>query len=201
MSAVRTSHTHPLRVDFIDDERFRLPGRIGMTFAPGKKQKGAFTGAWDRQLDEDLRRLREEFHTDLLVSLIEEHEFASLQINTLGDQAPLFGIEVLWFPIRDVSVPESIEQFHKVVDTVVGRVRDGETVVIHCMGGLGRTGVMAAACLVAAVRDLSASDAIKIVRRARRGALETPEQENYITKFREFLRTRSMDKAQYGEGK
>jgi protein-tyrosine phosphatase len=199
MSEGRTSHTHPLRVDFIDDERFNLPGRIGMTFAPGKKKKDSTTGAWDRELDEDLRRLREEFRTDLLVSLIEEHEFAQLQIEGLREQAPLFGIEVLGFPIRDVSVPYSIEQFHAVVKTIVGRLGEGETVVIHCMGGLGRTGVMAAACLIAAVKDLSSTDAIEIVRRARAGTIETRQQEDYISEFKEFLIARSIEEAQHGE--
>lgn len=161
-----------------------------MTFAPGKKQKGAFTGVWDRQLDEDLRRLRDEFHTDLLVSLIEEHEFTHLQIEPLRQQAPEFGIESLWFPIRDVSVPKSIEEFNQAVMTVVGRLIKGETIVVHCMGGLGRTGLMAAACLIAATRDLTAEDAISIVRSARPGTLETPEQEKYISKFKEFLGAR-----------
>jgi protein-tyrosine phosphatase len=163
-----------------------------MTFAPGKKQKGAYTGDWDRQLDEDLRRLRDEFQTDLLVSLIEEREFTHLQIEPLRQQAPKFGIEVLWFPIRDVSVPRSVEQFHEVVMTVVGRLIKGETIVVHCMGGLGRTGLMAAACLIAATKDLKAEDAITIVREARPGTLETPEQEDYISKFREFLIARNL---------
>lgn len=183
---VRNSHTHPLRVNFIDDERVRLPGRIGLTFAPGKKQKHAATGKWDRDLDEDLRRLRDEFGTDLLVSLLEEHEFVELQIMGLRQRARFFGMEVLWFPIRDVSVPDSIDGFQLCVDTVVNRLRNGETVVIHCKGGLGRTGLLAAACLVA-TSDLTPDEAVAIVRRARPGAIETTAQEEYVNRFKEFL--------------
>ena len=44
-----------------------------MTFAPGKKHHG-MTGHWDRDLDTDLARLRAEYKTDLLVSLLEEQQ-------------------------------------------------------------------------------------------------------------------------------
>ena len=33
----KTSQWHPIRVDFLPPEAFELPGRLGMTFAPGKK--------------------------------------------------------------------------------------------------------------------------------------------------------------------
>lgn len=72
------------------------------------------------------------------------------------------------------------------------RLRKGETIVIHCMGGLGRTGLMAAGCLIAATRDLTPEDAIEIVRQARPGTLETRQQENYISKFGEFLKAREI---------
>ena len=67
MTTARTSATHPLRVDFVDAEELKLPGRLGLTFAPGKKQRHAQTGSWDRDLETDLRVLRDEFGTDLLV--------------------------------------------------------------------------------------------------------------------------------------
>ena len=60
MTTARTSATHPLRVDFVDAEALNLPGRLGLTFAPGKKQRYAQTGSWDRDLEtfhQHLRRL------------------------------------------------------------------------------------------------------------------------------------------------
>jgi hypothetical protein len=32
----RTSLTHPIRVDFVVSEKLTFPGRLGLTFAPGK---------------------------------------------------------------------------------------------------------------------------------------------------------------------
>jgi hypothetical protein len=47
-----TSHTHPLRIADIATGSDR--GKIGITFAPGKKQPAAMSGAWDRDLATDL---------------------------------------------------------------------------------------------------------------------------------------------------
>ena len=60
MVGARTSTTHPLRVDFVDTADLKLPGRLGLTFAPGKKQRHAQTGSWDRDLEIDLRALKNE---------------------------------------------------------------------------------------------------------------------------------------------
>jgi protein-tyrosine phosphatase len=183
----RTSETHPLQVNFIDRGELDLPGRIGLTFAPGKKQRDALTGAWDRDLETDLCALRDKFQTNLLVSLIEEHEFLELQIPSLRKELTAHGMEVLWFPIRDQSVPASIECFSNAVQYIVTILREGKTVVIHCKGGLGRTGLVAAAVLVA-ITELKPEEAISTVRQARPGAVENSEQEEYISIFHQHIR-------------
>ncbi|MBN2429398.1 MAG: hypothetical protein JXK94_13775 [Deltaproteobacteria bacterium] len=52
---IKTSDTHPLRIDSV-----QIPyvnGTIGMTFCPGKKGEGLFSGTWDRDLVKDLSAL------------------------------------------------------------------------------------------------------------------------------------------------
>jgi protein-tyrosine phosphatase len=185
MTTPRTSLTHPIRVDFVASDKLTFPGHLGLTFAPGKKHHG-MTGRWDRDLSFDLARLRDEYKVSLLVSLIEEHEFESLQIRELRERAGDFGIKVLWSPIRDVSVPKSIEEFAPVVQIVVDALRVGQTVVVHCMGGLGRTGLMAACVLVAATEP-APEEAISIVRHARPGAIQTRGQEEFVKLFQRFI--------------
>ena len=63
-----TSESHPIRVDFLPPEALKLPGRLGMTFAPGKKVEGR----WERDLETDLQRLKEEYHAEVLVSLMDK---------------------------------------------------------------------------------------------------------------------------------
>ena len=72
---VRTSETDPLRVRLPPSTACPLPGRIGLTFAPGKKDAGA---NWHRNLEADIARLVEHCKTTLLVSLLEDSELALL---------------------------------------------------------------------------------------------------------------------------
>lgn len=58
------------------------------------------------------------------------------------------------------------------------RLDAGERLAIHCWGGLGRSGSLAAALLTA--RGLPAPEAIAQVRRARPGAIETAGQEAWV---------------------
>jgi hypothetical protein len=58
------------------------------------------------------------------------------------------------------------------------------------MGGLGRTGLVAAAVLLQTT-SLSPEEAIGTVRRARKGAIETTEQAEYLVAFHRYLERRS----------
>lgn len=177
-----TSESHPIRVDFIEPEHHGLPGRLGLTIAPGKKDE-----RWHRDLETDLVRLREECNTGLLVSLMEGHEYTALRIEGLFERAEQLGIEVSRFPIRDVSVPpaDAMPKFAELIDGVVAAMREDRTVVVHCRGGLGRSGVVAACALTAL--GVEPSQAITHVRGARPGAVETRAQEAWVSSFQAAL--------------
>lgn len=87
-------------------------------------------------------------------------------------------------PIVDVSVPG--RDFEQQWSDVRGAIRmclsGGGKVVVHCRGGLGRTGLVAARLLVEEGCD--AREAIKRVRQARPGAIETQTQEAYVLDLR-----------------
>ena len=176
--------TKAIYVDFLDPGDTGLSGRIGMTIAPGKKADGR----WDRDLDTDLIRLREEYSCDVLVSLMEDDEYRWLQIEGLFERAPTHAIAVLRFPIRDVHPPRDGEmpQFHELIGQILEAACAGQTVVIHCRGGLGRTGTVAAACLVALGH--APAEAIERVRVARHGSVETPEQERWVEAYSKAMR-------------
>ena len=58
---------------------------------------------------------------------------------------------------------------------------DGKNVVLHCMGGKGRSGTIAAILLMEFGENNK--KAIEIVRKNRKGAIETKEQEDYILSY------------------
>ena len=85
---------------------------------------------------------------------------------------------MLRVPITDGSVPRDRHAVNDLVAKIHGIVERGDNVVIHCGGGLGRTGLVAACCLVD--RGCSPVEAIRAVRAARPRTLETDEQERFV---------------------
>ena len=88
----------------------------------------------------------------------------------------------MWFhlPVVDGSIPDlAFEQGWTVSgDTLRNLLRDGRDVLVHCRGGLGRAGTIAARLLVELGMDPTM--AVRQVRAVRPGAIETSEQEQYV---------------------
>ena len=187
---VMTSETHPIYADSVPEEHTKVPGRLGMTFAPGMKTLGMH-GRWDRDLVADLRVLREEYGADVLVSVMEEHEYGGYGIPELFERDTVEGIEVLRFAIEDMNVPKEAEteEYEALVRGIADRMREGQNVVVHCRGGLGRTGTVAA-CVLVALGEHSADEAIDAIRQARKGTIQTDEQEEFVRRFEHTLRER-----------
>ncbi len=173
---VRTSSTHPLRID-------ELPlgnGRLGITFCPGKKGESVFGGAWDRDLDLDMDAI-EGWGASAVLSLIEDHEFEMLGVPALGEAVTARGIEWLHFPIRDLDTPtdDAMSTWAATSAQLHAKMERGGRVLVHCRGGLGRAGTIAALMLVE--RGWSAPQAISDVRAVRPGTIETAEQARWVT--------------------
>ena len=156
-------------------------GRLGLTLCPGKKDHAY---GWDRDLAEDLRIIRK-WGTGTVLTLVEDHEFQLLDVLSLGDDVLAMGMSWFHLPIRDVDVPDDrFEAKWLTVGPQIHRQIDGgERVLIHCRGGIGRTGLVAALILVE--RGCPPRDAIHRVRAVRRGAIETRAQENYVLTARQ----------------
>jgi len=173
---VLTSENSPLQIDTIV-----LPdsgGRIGLTICPGKRQYNAMSGRWNRDLDLDLDAIAH-WGAGTVVSLIEDHEAIELGVKSTPERMPP-GIEYLNLPIRDMGVPGAQweSRWSEVGPRLADQLNQGEAVLVHCKGGLGRSGTVAARLLVEL--GLSAEQAIDKVRQARPGAIETKAQELYV---------------------
>ncbi|MFA6366195.1 MAG: protein-tyrosine phosphatase family protein, partial [Candidatus Hydrogenedentales bacterium] len=185
----------PLRIDELAIPRF--PGIIGMTSCPGRKLvfpcrglrgRGGDNGSiheGDRDLAADLAVIQT-WGAEILLSLIEPREYAIYGVERMRELIPE-GILHLQFPIPDGSTPDAFwEKSWEVASPGIRAIlRRGGRVCVHCIGGLGRTGLVAARLLV----ELGAQpeEAIRMVRKARPGAIETAAQEDYV---RSLLPTR-----------
>ena len=174
----KTSISHPLQIATIDVPG--KPGRIGVTFCPGKIQPDAENGPWKRDLGLDLDHIAA-WGANVVITLIEPHELVELRVPTLGAEVQSRHMRWLHLPIADYSIPtKKFELAWKTVAPSLQEALDaGQNILVHCKGGLGRAGTIAARLLVEA--GVPARDSIALVR-ARRGpnAIETPEQELYV---------------------
>ncbi len=174
---MRTSHSHPLLIAAV--RPFAGSGRIGITFCPGKTQPDAATGAWDRQLDVDLDAIAA-WGAVAVVSLTEAQELQVLGVAELGAEVRARHMDWLHLPIADVSVPDaSFERlWAHAGEGLRSRLRAGFDIVVHCKGGLGRAGLVAARLMVE--HGLPAAEAVAAVRQVRPGAIETQAQLAFV---------------------
>ena len=133
-------------------------------------------------LESDLTLLASNRATDL-VTLIGEDEREKLGVGALPRLAAERGMSWREFPITDRAAPTATHQadFDRLLDELLTGLDAGRRVAIHCQAGLGRTGLLAAGLLVRS--GTGPDDAIKLVRSARPGSIETSGQEDFIRKI------------------
>ncbi|HIE24313.1 MAG TPA: hypothetical protein EYP68_08820 [Candidatus Korarchaeota archaeon] len=122
-----------------------------------------------------------------VVVLIEEHEISFLwsSMEQYLQELEELGFEVYHSPIRDFEAP-SLEQCLRILKWISKRVSEKKAVLIHCRGGIGRTGTIAA-CYLVYKHGLTPSEALSEVRRKIPYAAEVPSQEKIVFKLYEFL--------------
>ena len=192
----KTSASHPLHVDFLPDQAVNLDGRIGMCEAPGRKDPTARDGPWRRDLDADLDRLVRRYGTNILVTLLERGQFVADELAALGIpdllvRAQRRRIRTEWSAMPDGNIPVSLDQLYQLVERILTDVRGDQVVVIHCRDGLGRTGLVAASCLVAL--GASVPEALSTVREVRPGTVETAAQHQILRSFDGLWRKRARE--------
>lgn len=185
-----TSTESPIYVDIFSKEILPIKGNIGMTFAPGKKgTKSIFTGKmWDRDLDLDLEILKNVYKADFLVSLMEDFEYEMLNIPNIREKCLEKSIINIRFAVVDGSIPKpgEIEKFKEMVMHLKESAESGKNIIIHCMGGLGRTGTLASCILI--VFGFSSEKAIEETRKCRKGTLENRIQEEFVFDFEKKMK-------------
>ena len=91
------------------------------------------------------------------------------------------GFAYLSSPVPD-GEPPTFDQMGRVINFYRA---SPSAAAVHCHAGLGRTGTIVAACLMSEGHYVR--DAIRIVRGARPGTIETSSQSSFLHSFQHFL--------------
>jgi len=111
----------------------------------------------------------------LVVSLVEETEMKDLRVQGLGKAILARELEWIHIPFEDTTAPDYkwMKVFDLVAPSILASIKNGDSIVIHCKGGLGRAGTVAALLLcsmgmevIAAlelIRDVRSKDCINYI--------------------------------------
>lgn len=100
-----------------------------------------------------------------VVSLLDPLEMRDLGLGTEAYLCGHYGVDYQSFPIRDRDVPWPVADFVELIDASYTCIDRGGHLLVHCWGGIGRSGLFAIALLIRA--GLTSSAAIERVSRAR----------------------------------
>jgi protein-tyrosine phosphatase len=172
-----------LRIDWLASAELPggLPGRLGLTFLPGKRGPSSrYPGnVYRRDAADDLATMRDLGVVRLLL-LVEDRELARWSDRRIVELGRVAGVQVRRYPIRDGSAPTL-----EVMDAIQADLDEGRRagdVAVACMGGVGRSGMVAACALVRA--GMLPQDAISRVRAVRHPqAVETEAQERLVRHY------------------
>ena len=101
------------------------------------------------------------------------------------DESWIKDVNYLHILSNDMGVPE-FDDLVYAVDFIHRRITSNEPVMVHCLAGMGRTGVILA-CYLVKHQKMSASEATEKVREERPGSIQSYPQEEIIFQFAKSL--------------
>ncbi|MEZ9524006.1 cyclin-dependent kinase inhibitor 3 family protein [Enterovibrio norvegicus] len=145
-------------------------GALILTPCPGTKGEG---------LTESLEQLQRQGAT-VIVTAINHEEMADKNVAALGEETQRLGMQWFHVPIEDDCAPaEDFQNNWKASREALHQaIENGNKVVMHCMGGSGRTGLLAAHLLLE--RNWTLEEIVRDVQALRPGAFTKPLQVEYI---------------------
>ena len=145
---------------------------LGVSQFPGKNLQNIFDLS---SFLKDLQIIKKQ-KVKIVVSLLPDNEKNKLGLDDLIWSKE--EVEYIQFPINDFSVPpkKKFNELKKLISFIKENLMLSKHVLIHCNGGKGRSGMIAALVLKA----MKEKDPIKKVREKVIGAIETEEQVIFV---------------------
>ncbi len=138
-----------------------------------------------------LDKIQNQLKVHTIVQLCFDHEFNDYSSPEALKQYTTRQFNVIKFCIPDFKVPASVSDTWALVDRIIALTREGKNVLVHCVGGRGRTGLILA--LVAMkVFGFEPRQAIQWLRKFIPGGVESDVQERFLVTCHEELRQQHL---------
>ena len=154
-------------------------GKLGICICPGIKDTSSLANRQDRDLEQDVQTIVS-WQAKAVLTLMETKELERFGVADIGEVITRYKIEWYHFPIQDMCIPDKgiKDTWSEISVGLRSTIVSGGNVLVHCRGGLGRSGMIAARILVELGWD--PKPAIQKVREVRPGSIETNDQELFI---------------------
>nr|WP_256834616.1 cyclin-dependent kinase inhibitor 3 family protein [Pseudomonas oleovorans] len=161
--------THPYDI-------LRVPGLAGtLIFTP-------CPGTRETTLEDALLALKQAGAAGV-ITLMPYNELSANGAERIAQQCQALDLAWYHLPVADEQVPleDFGEGWRASRQVIVEHLRAGRSLAIHCKGGSGRTGLIAARILIEA--GIARGEAIALVQALRPKAIQHPAHVNWINQF------------------
>ena len=121
-----------------------------------------------------------------IVSLLEITESSMLGLDAESKVVTDNSMNYISFPIADYGVPSSLDDFSILTADILRQLEQGTNVLLHCRGGVGRSGLTAAGVLLQAGMDPEHAFSCVSTKRGTR-VPETLQQRDWLINNYEFI--------------
>lgn len=154
------------------------PGRIALSSCPGRVEVSG-------DVEEDISTILA-LNIGTVVSLVSDPEMAMYGVLGLRSALRMAGLRSVQFVIEDKQAPSDLHATRTLCASILRWLGEGENTLLHCIGGWGRSGTIAACLLTHQGYD--AETAVGLVRQARSPyCVETHRQFSFVQTYAQSL--------------
>ncbi len=147
------------------------PHRLGLTQRPeGDAALLPSIAAWQRE------------GADTVVSLLESIEIHNLGLANEEAACKALGMAFHQLPVPNGGTPRAVSEVESLLESILLDLRRGKGVVIHCLAGIGRTGLLAA-CVLSRL-EVGIEEIFPLLTRAR--GISVPDNDTQIAWVHRF---------------